>query len=92
MTAVSRLRPSQLAHRLGIAPDVIYAWIKRGLLPAECVERDGKWIFILGDKFDEFARSGGLERSYILRHSIRRTGKPKGRPVLSVWEFRGIWG
>jgi hypothetical protein len=79
MTGISRLRPSQLARRLGVPPpDVIYAWIKRGLLPADCVEREGRAIFVLGDKFGEFVRSGGLERSYILRHSIRRTANQKG--------------
>ena len=67
MTPPIRIRPSQLASRLGISPPVIYDWIKRGVLPGECVERDGKHLFILLDKFSEFAQAGGLERSYLLR-------------------------
>ena len=62
-----RMGPSQLARRLDVSPDVVYAWIRRGVLPAECIERDGKHMFILVDRFTEFAQAGGLERSYILR-------------------------
>ena len=67
-TTPVRMRPSQLGRRLGVSPDVVLAWIKRGLLPAECIERpDGRHVFILMDKFIQFAKAGGLERSYILR-------------------------
>jgi transposase-like protein len=64
------MRPSQLARRLDVSPDVVYAWIRRGVLPADCIERDGRHIFISIAKFTKFAESGGLEGSYLLRRQV----------------------
>ena len=67
-------RVSQLAHGLGVTPDLVYSWIRRGLLPDNCVVRDAGSIFIVGEKFREFLASGGLERTYTLRRSMSSLG------------------
>ena len=84
MTTPLRMRPSQLARRLDVAPDVIHSWIRRGVLPADCVEREGRHVFILMDKFADFAQAGGLERSYILRRSMGPTPIVADRPDTSA--------
>ncbi len=77
MPAFISCRVSQLARALGVTPVVIYRWVERGLLPNNCIVRDGRSIFILGGPFAEFVAAGGLERSYLLRrraHSDKLCG------------------
>jgi excisionase family DNA binding protein len=56
------LTPAEIADRFRISRDTVYALIRRGVIPAGCIDRIGSTIRIRRDKFEETLQRGALFR------------------------------
>ena len=56
------LKVSELASRYRFSVDALYAWVRIGLIPSECILRMGNSIRIDSDQFDRLLHAGKLYR------------------------------
>ena len=63
------LKVSELASRYRFSVDAIYAWVRAGLIPSNCILRIGNSIRIESEPFEVLLRAGKLYG--------RGAGKPK---------------
>ena len=60
---------AELANRYRVSKDAVYAWIRQGLIPEECLVRLGNSIRVHNNTFEKLMREGKLQRP---RRTVRR--------------------
>jgi hypothetical protein len=78
------LKVSELASRYRFSVDAIYAWVKAGLIPMNCVLRVGNSIRIDSDQFDTLLRAGKLYRPRYQRTKANGGSAAEAARVLSL--------
>jgi hypothetical protein len=56
------LKVSEIASRYRFSVDAVYAWVRSGLIPGDCILRAGNSIRINSDEFERLLRAGKLYR------------------------------
>ena len=85
---------SELARRYRVSGDSIYAWIRQGLIPEQCLVRLGNTIRVKDEEFEALMRAGKLWRPR--RRVERRVEIPEDqvttRAIHSGYEHRWLGG